>query len=533
MDPRAKRNRRRRTTCPLCTLEEVRIERGADEVRVYARTWRVDRTTPYTRADVATGDQNTNLYRAFFGRRFAHGEALQLAAEQYSTQPERALPSTDGLHLMLRLGKTRGPWKGDLFAAAQQSEPRTVGRQFGNRADDIDTIPGMESSRTTAYARIANGDPDRGPLGSADGRGARLSALPAGIERVPARRQSLGSVARVRSCRTTSVFIAQYRAHRRHDVRPTSSERRPSESAVSEGATSSFRRRAARSSRTSLGVSLFAEGKSALNPSRIEATARLAPIRCITLLGSASRTGGGLFERMLGDSVTGRTIDEAGVYQPGLIYFYPGFDSTGSDALRARAANESARRGGGPAARSLGQRRARAARRDDAAPARRSWSGRRRHRHGGANRGRSDGADRQRARPALQGAPCRRLGASRGTIRRASTVRATSRAPSCTSRRTLLNRFPTGNFGLLASLAHEYRSRDAFPLRGDSVISVPDSRTLAFTLEIRIQTAVVSYQFRNLLQQRYALVPGFRCRARRSSTVCAGISGIDNLVAAP
>ena len=72
---------------PLLTLEEVRIERGADEVRVYARTWRVDRTTPYTRADVATGDQNTNLSRAFFGRRFAHGEALQVTAEQFSTQP--------------------------------------------------------------------------------------------------------------------------------------------------------------------------------------------------------------------------------------------------------------------------------------------------------------------------------------------------------------------------------------------------------------------------------------------------------------
>jgi hypothetical protein len=77
---------------PLLSLEELRIERGADEVRVYARTWRVDRTTPFTRADVATGDQNTNLYRAFFGRRFAHGEALQLAAEQFSTQPIRALP---------------------------------------------------------------------------------------------------------------------------------------------------------------------------------------------------------------------------------------------------------------------------------------------------------------------------------------------------------------------------------------------------------------------------------------------------------
>jgi hypothetical protein len=32
---------------------------------------------------------------------------------------------------------------------------------------------------------------------------------------------------------------------------------------------------------------------------------------------------------------------------------------------------------------------------------------------------------------------------------------------------------------------------------------------IAFKLEIRIQTAVVSYQFRNLLQERYQQVPGF------------------------
>ena len=37
---------------PIHALEEVRIERGAEEVRVYARSWRVDRTVPYTRGRV-------------------------------------------------------------------------------------------------------------------------------------------------------------------------------------------------------------------------------------------------------------------------------------------------------------------------------------------------------------------------------------------------------------------------------------------------------------------------------------------------
>jgi hypothetical protein len=38
---------------------------------------------------------------------------------------------------------------------------------------------------------------------------------------------------------------------------------------------------------------------------------------------------------------------------------------------------------------------------------------------------------------------------------------------------------------------------------------VSDSRVISFKLEIRVQTAVVSYQFRNVLQERYSLVPGF------------------------
>jgi hypothetical protein len=145
---------------PILALEEVRIERGPDEVRVHARSWRVDRTTPYTRADIATGDQNTNLYRAFFGRRFSHGEAIQLAAEQFSTQPIRALPSSDALNLMLRLGTTRGPWAADLFAQrSRRNRAPWVG--FTN-ALLVDTIPGLETYRTTAYARVTNGDAEAG-----------------------------------------------------------------------------------------------------------------------------------------------------------------------------------------------------------------------------------------------------------------------------------------------------------------------------------------------------------------------------------
>jgi hypothetical protein len=37
----------------------------------------------------------------------------------------------------------------------------------------------------------------------------------------------------------------------------------------------------------------------------------------------------------------------------------------------------------------------------------------------------------------------------------------------------------------------------------------PGYRLVTFKIEIRVQSAVVSYQFRNLLQAQYQQVPGF------------------------
>ena len=74
----------------------------------------------------------------------------------------------------------------------------------------------------------------------------------------------------------------------------------------------------------------------------------------------------------------------------------------------------------------------------------------------------------------------------------------------------LLRQFPksSGNFGLLASVYHEYRSTATFPIGSDTV-SIPGYRTLNGRLEIRILSATISWQFRNLLGERYAQVPFF------------------------
>jgi hypothetical protein len=233
---------------------------------------------------------------------------------------------------------------------------------------------------------------------------------------------------------------------------------------------------------------------------------RLTPISRIALVGSASRTGGGTFERMLGDTI-GRTIDDSGSYQPGPVYFFPGYDSleVGRFAL---ASQTSFRAEAGIRLADF-------------------WV--------------SGGVLRRAAttllppaeliRDTVVGTPVRiegeataRTVAVRGRLFKSLYADAWGIAwddtagfyrPRYQSRAelyiqtSLLDRFPKGNFGLLTSLAHEYRSNVRFPLPGDSSVSTGHVRTVAFKIEIRIQTAVISYQFRNVLQERYELVPGF------------------------
>ncbi|MGH9419395.1 MAG: TonB-dependent receptor plug domain-containing protein, partial [Thermoanaerobaculia bacterium] len=66
-------------TVQLWTLESVSIERFANEIRVNLRSWQVQNTDPYTRVDILTGDENTNAYRGYYGKRFFNGAGLQLA----------------------------------------------------------------------------------------------------------------------------------------------------------------------------------------------------------------------------------------------------------------------------------------------------------------------------------------------------------------------------------------------------------------------------------------------------------------------
>lgn len=142
----------------LWSLEEVAIERGAAELRVWMRSWRVRRSTPSTRTDILTGDEETNVYRAFYGKRFRHGEALQLAAQRYNTSPGRFGGGGDDLALLSRLGFARRGWSIDAFVLRSLRTREPQQQLFGGAA-----ITDFKGRRTDAYVRVGLGDTERGP----------------------------------------------------------------------------------------------------------------------------------------------------------------------------------------------------------------------------------------------------------------------------------------------------------------------------------------------------------------------------------
>ena len=488
---------------PLHALEEIRIERGASEVRVYARSWRVDRTIPYTRADIATGDQNSNLYRAWFGRRYDHGEALQVAAEQYSTQPNSRLPSSDALNVMLRLGITHGPWSADAFMHRSHRN-RAPWSGIGDPAETRDTVPGIETQRNTTYLRLGNGDPEAGRwlqviasansyLGSARSS-TNLSAS------VPSTTDTLNTLGDSLAYESQYVFTG---GASRGALRVSGAER------VRVGGHRTSHVASGRASLASgpLSLSLFSEGQSFLLPSRTEGTARLALRDRIAIVGSASRTGAGDFDRLFVEPRNGAVLDETGAFA--IADLGPFVKADTGEVTRYRLAGRTNSRA------------------EAALRLRDMWFGFGVLRRGPVTLIAPAEFDVRYARASAvraEGEATGRVVTARGRLWRGVNADAWALAwkdstgfyrPQYQTRSelyiqtSLLDKFPSGSFGLLTSLAHEYRSSTRFPVAGDTVRTAPGSRLITFKLEIRVQMAVVTYQFRNLLQEKYAQVPGY------------------------
>ncbi|MEO8576707.1 MAG: Plug domain-containing protein [Gemmatimonadales bacterium] len=146
------------TTIDLAFLEHVMIERFANELRVHVRSWRVDRTDPSTRTDIYTGDEDTNIYRGFYGKRFSNGAGLQLGGQQYNTRSARLGGGGDALSFMGRFGIARRMWSIDAFGTRRNGS-RVLQPTFGSGL----SLPPFAGTHTLAYVRAAVGDQAGGP----------------------------------------------------------------------------------------------------------------------------------------------------------------------------------------------------------------------------------------------------------------------------------------------------------------------------------------------------------------------------------
>lgn len=142
-------------TIELWTLEQVAVERGAGELRLHLRSWRVRRTTPDTRTDVATGEPNTNQFRGFFGRRFGNGAAVQAGFQQFSTGESNVGGDGDQLGLMARVGWASTRWSIDGFA----TRTRRVRTDIEPFEEGFAPVRGVEDARMLAYLRAGYRDP--------------------------------------------------------------------------------------------------------------------------------------------------------------------------------------------------------------------------------------------------------------------------------------------------------------------------------------------------------------------------------------
>lgn len=140
-------------TIPLWPMEEVSVERAAGELRVYLRSWRVERTEAETRTDVYTGSENTNLYRGYYGKRLQSGLGLQIAAQQYSTANLNTGGNGDALGAFARVGVARGDWSVDA-SALRLRRTRELTRRFITKPTPVDdAIPRYNGRDIAASVR--------------------------------------------------------------------------------------------------------------------------------------------------------------------------------------------------------------------------------------------------------------------------------------------------------------------------------------------------------------------------------------------
>lgn len=450
------------STIQLWTLERVTMERTATELRIHLRSWRVNRTTAYTRTDITTGNENTNLYRGFYGRRYDRGQIFQVAAQQYGTNSSRTAGTGDALSLMARVGVGRKSWSIDAFVNRTQNDRAT---QIPLATSGRPAIPPLRSTNTVAYLRAAAGRVDEGPW---------LQLVAAAHQFRESSPQTIG----VAGANTTSGGIPVPR----DTADTTRSETQvvisgglrigPGRLTVQERLrTLEHRRNYGPSARFEVGtgvnvISAYAESDALRRITLTELSAHIQPLSFLALTAAAGHRTGSVEP---GGGPAGTALrGNLGVRIRSL--WLTGGVITVDTALRAAARVYDTAFTSGLVGRSTG------------------------------------------ITTSLRGEVWRGIGVDSWVTHWSNPALNQPRYQS----RSELNyassfpgRFPSGNFALRAVVAMEYRGRMVFPTQRNPV-GVGSARTLAGLVEIRILRAVISYQQRNILGYQYEIVPGYQ-----------------------
>ena len=435
----------------MWTLEHLTIERSASELRIYMRSWRVENTDPYTRVDVATGNEDTNLYRGYYGKRFDNGGALQLAGQQYGVTSSRFAGSGDALSVLGRVGIARRRWSIDAFVNRTHAT-RDIQRPIVGRPP----ILSLDATHTNAYLRAAVGGVNSGPW-------AQVTVASVGFKGTTGADRSVGATSQPDTTERRRSE-AQYNLSAGYTLGPLRLELQDRLRTFGGATYNSTSGRLDLVTRIAV-LSGFAERDGFLGRTHADAGIRLQPLSFIAVAGSIAQSSdlplaGGrprarsirgeaalkLFKPWV--SVGMITTDKTQGLAP-LVYdtlFLP----TAGGRITARTASIR-----GPLGRGFGI---------DA------W------------------------------------------ITRWDTTAVYQ--PEYQSRSELffannfITRFPRGDFELRVAGVYEYRGHMIFPRNAGDLRLAP-AKTISALLEIRIIRAVISYQQRNILAYQYQIIPGF------------------------
>jgi hypothetical protein len=443
-------------TVQLWTLERVSVERLGGELRVHLRSWQVDRTAPYTRVDVFTGDEDTNFYRGYYGKRFQNGGGLQFGGQQFSTASARFGGGGDGLSVLARVGMSRARWSVDAFALRSQ-RTRVLQPTFGGGM----SIPGYEGTQNLAYLRGAWGMIGDGPWIEAI---ASVSRLQENSKRVLPEQAALVRI--IADSADTTTRIQQFvvsGGFARGPAQLSATYRIRSRDGI---ATHSPSGRFELDWRYAL-VSVFAEHDAFREANRADIVARLTPVPFAAVTGAVTRitsTANALNGEP--DMTAARIEGGVRVYR---TWVSAGFMTRDTALLRPLRVFDTA--------------------------------------YVATSAGVKSGAFL-----AIRGPIYKAVGLDVVATRWAASD---AYRPQLHARSEInlitrwLSRFPSGNFGIHAAVIHEYRDIAQFPVAGAVRVTNQSSNVFNGLLEIRILRGIISYQVRNLNGFVHQIVPDF------------------------